>query len=215
MGLFYPYECLEKVVLFDYFVRTIVEFSLDRRFYPSHNLYLKLEESTNTPMKKTILIDEIMHAHQQLCDCIASLSAEDLMTPKTCGEWSVKDILAHITDWEQRILDWYRTGLRGETPQAPEPGYDWNEVDAVNQAGYLKHKDQPLNAVLEEFTQSWEEVLPGIEGMSEKALYDKDQFEWLEDYLLVDVVTNNTLDHYQEHLKSIQSWMESRRITGS
>lgn len=166
-------------------------------------------------MKKTILIDEIMHAHQQLCDCIASLSAEDLMTPKTCGEWSVKDILAHLTDWEQRILDWYRTGLRGETPQAPEPGYGWNEVDAINQAGYLKHKDQPLNAVLEEFTQSWEEVLPGIEDMSEKALYDKDQFEWLENYLLVDVVTNNTLDHYQEHLKSIQSWMESRRITGS
>jgi len=41
------------------------------------------------------------------------------MEAGVCGHWSVKDLIAHLTHWEQRTLHWMEAG----TPLThPEPG---------------------------------------------------------------------------------------------
>jgi hypothetical protein len=48
------------------------------------------------------------------------------------GDWSVKDIVARLVDWEQRFIGWYDAGLRGEVPEVPAPGIVWDELDILN-----------------------------------------------------------------------------------
>jgi hypothetical protein len=42
------------------------------------------------------------------------------------GQWSVKDTLAHLYEWKQMFFTWYESGLRGENPVLPAPGYKRN-----------------------------------------------------------------------------------------
>ncbi len=57
----------------------------------------------------------------------------------TRGGWSVKDILAHIVEWQQMNLDWYATGLRGEKPAMPAPGFTLREIPRLNEmSDYLR-----------------------------------------------------------------------------
>ena len=43
------------------------------------------------------------------------LTPEEMTDPGVVGEWSVKDVLAHLIEWEQMVLGWHATGLRGDT----------------------------------------------------------------------------------------------------
>lgn len=61
----------------------------------------------------------------KLTDALAQLTDAQMELPVACEEWSVKDILSHLVDWEQRGLCWYRAGLRGEVPKTPDERYNW------------------------------------------------------------------------------------------
>jgi hypothetical protein len=82
------------------------------------------------------------------------------------GEWSVKDVLAHLIEWEQMVLGWHKAGLRDEIFELPAPGFKWNQTLALNQQIYEKHRDRPLEEVLEQFTTSYQEILKVIQGLS-------------------------------------------------
>lgn len=44
----------------------------------------------------------------------------------TPGGWSVKDILAHVAGWQERLLKWHEAELRGERPAVPAPRLTWD-----------------------------------------------------------------------------------------
>ncbi|MGE5123701.1 MAG: DinB family protein, partial [Acidobacteriaceae bacterium] len=77
------------------------------------------------PRSKAELLKSTCLEREKLESKIAGLSPDELVFPGTMGEWSVKDILQHLVDWEQRWLSWYEAGKRGESVLTPEPGYNW------------------------------------------------------------------------------------------
>jgi len=56
-----------------------------------------------------------------------------MVEPGVVGEWSVKEVLAHLVEWEQMVVGWYRVGHGGEVPELPAPGYKWNQTPPLNQ----------------------------------------------------------------------------------
>ena len=42
-----------------------------------------------------------------------------------CGQWSVKDLLAHLDAWHELVLAWERAGRAGEPVAIPAPGLTW------------------------------------------------------------------------------------------
>ncbi len=94
------------------------------------------------------------------------------------GEWSVKDVLAHLYEWERMALGWYRAGLRGDDPEVPAPGYKWNQTPQLNRAIFEKHRDRPLDEVIAAFRASRQEILGVIESLSEEDLFSPGRFAW-------------------------------------
>ncbi len=65
--------------------------------------------------------------------------------------WTIRDLLAHLTEWEQMFLTWYRTGCEGASPVLPAPGFKWNETPRLNRAIWRKHRHKSVSRVRNDF----------------------------------------------------------------
>ena len=149
------------------------------------------------PVTKAEILTAIHTEHELLEKKFAPLTAEEMVIPGSMDDWSVKDILAHLVDWEQRFIGWYQAGLRGEVPQTPAPGMNWRDLPKLNQQGYEKHRDQPLEEVLVEFHASYRQTLHLVESLSEDEIFDPHRYAWTGKYGLYGFIEGNTFKHYQ------------------
>jgi hypothetical protein len=163
-------------------------------------------------MSKDKLLDLIRVERRRLEDFLAELSQEDMVQSGVIGEWSVKDVLAHLVDWEQRCLNWIGVSFRGEAPETPAPGMTWKDVDILNQQIFAKHRNRTLEAVLEEFHSSYQAILKTVEGISEEDLTNPHRFGWRAGNPLWKLIASNTNNHYCWAKTEIQKWSEAQGI---
>jgi len=64
--------------------------------------------------------------------------------------WSIKDSLAHITEWELAMIRCLNTSLRGEIPNQPPFGLPEEEVIQINAEYYQRNIRIPIGQVLDE-----------------------------------------------------------------
>jgi hypothetical protein len=57
---------------------------------------------------KQELLESIRTTHAQLEKKFSQLTPKQMIWPGSMDNWSVKDILAHLVDWEQRFIGWYK-----------------------------------------------------------------------------------------------------------
>lgn len=149
------------------------------------------------PTSKVNLIESISAERGLLERKIAGLTPEELVYPGTMGEWSVKDILQHLVDWEQRWIGWYEAGKRGETVVTPEPGYNWRQMNLLNEKYRLKSKDRPLSEVLAHFSASYMQIMDAIFKVLEEEMLEPGYYPWTGKYPLMVWIAANTCDHYK------------------
>ena len=113
------------------------------------------------------------------------------------GVWSVKDILQHLVDWEQRWISWYEAGKRGEPVVTPEEGYNWRQMGELNELYRLKHQDRPLAAVLADFHTSYKQIMDMIEKIPEAEMLTLGVYTWTGKLPLIAWIAGNTCDHYR------------------
>ncbi|MEM9953933.1 MAG: ClbS/DfsB family four-helix bundle protein [Chloroflexota bacterium] len=122
----------------------------------------------------------------------------------TVGDWSVKDVLAHLTAWQQMTLKWYRLGLEGKTPVTPSTKHTWREIPALNQEIYEIHHQQPLDDVKIAFEMSHREILNVMETISSDNFFMPKVYKWTKSTTLGSYFTSATSSHYNWALKEIR-----------
>jgi hypothetical protein len=158
------------------------------------------------PATKAELLECTRSEHRRLEAALAGISEPDMLRPGVVGEWSIKDILAHISDWEQRFLSWYQAGRRGEVPERPEPGLTWDDLDLLNQRIYDRHRHRSLPDVQAGFDASYRELITAVEAMGEDELFTVSHFAWTRDNPLLLYLRANADEHYAEHADQIEAW---------
>lgn len=154
---------------------------------------------------KQELLASIKESHQQLEKKFSALTPEQMIWPGSMENWSVKDILAHLADWEQRFMGWYRAGVRGELPQTLAPGFTWRDLPRLNQAGYEKHQSDSLDSVLTQFQQSYQEITELIQAMTEKEIFEIGYYQWTGKSPLLTWIAANTSSHYAWARRNIRT----------
>ena len=159
------------------------------------------------PKTKAELLQFVQDGRSEL-EGILSQVPQDRMEEKGVEtDWSVKDILAHITAWETKM-----TQVMGEL-QSNDAMPDWpvddEGVDALNALFYTTNKDKPLAQVLADFAASYPRALAATEAMSETDLFDPYRFAWRNGRPLWWMVAGNTFGHYWDHIPNIQAWLEN------
>jgi uncharacterized protein (TIGR03083 family) len=149
------------------------------------------------PSTEQQLLVESQKEYQALEKLLAPLTPEQMTQPGAVGDWSVKDVLAHLYEWQQMFFGWYEAGLRGETPALPGRGYKWNQLPALNHEIYLAYRDAPLDDVLARFHDSHRRTMALVEALSEEDLFAHGGFEWLGKHSLAVFINANTGSHYR------------------
>jgi len=148
------------------------------------------------PTTKDALIAEIRTERTALEEFLMALTPQQMIQPGAIAEWSVKDVLAHLAEWEQLLLVWYQAGLRGEVLPLPAPGYNWGKMDELNQKIYEKYRDASLEVVLDYFHKSYLQVLEAVQAMAEDELFTPGRYIWTKKNALAAYVIPCTSEHY-------------------
>ncbi len=121
------------------------------------------------------------------------------------GHWSGKDILAHVTTWERRLLGWLAAAARGASTQIPEPGATWDDMDRLNAVSYAANRDRTLEDITADSRRSFAQVLAQIEAFSDDDLSDPTRFPWLDRQpLWRRIAAGPGYGHYQAHLYDLR-----------
>lgn len=148
------------------------------------------------PMRKTDILEQISATHLLLEVHLSALSDAQLVQPGINGEWAVKDLLAHITWWEQHLLRRLRTG-RDDLYQG---GMSMQAVtDQANEEIFAANRLRSLADILEDFHVSYQQVLAAVEALPEE---DVAQAE------IYDAIAWDTFQHYPEHTAMLRRWIE-------
>ena len=167
------------------------------------------ENSMPRPLNKIQLLTAIQKEYTALEKLIVSLSPGQITCSAAPDAWSVKDIIAHLYEWQQMFFCWYESGLCGELPAVPAPGYKWNQIPALNQSIYEKYRELAPEKALALFRESHEKTMQFIEALPEADLISPGLYKWMNQNTLMTYLNANTAAHYAWALKDARKALKA------
>jgi Protein of unknown function (DUF1706) len=137
-----------------------------------------------------------------------------MTAPGVEGDWSVKDVIAHIAAYEEWTADQLRAVARGEQEPyisdaipAAARGLD---VDARNAVIFEATRTQSLAQALVQAQATFDGLVAAIEALPEDELTQPNRSGWTKAQPLLEPVAGNTYEHYHEHIPLLQAWLAQR-----
>lgn len=165
------------------------------------------------PTNKLDLLAAIEKERGALEAFLEPLTEAQMTMPGVVGDWSVKDMLAHLIAWEQMCLGWYYAGLRDETPELPAPGFKWNQTPQLNHQIYENYRDWPLEEILTQFQASHQQILGVIQELPNEKLFQAGQFTWTRKNTLGTYFVSATSSHYLWARKEMRKGFKAKKVT--
>jgi hypothetical protein len=164
------------------------------------------------------LLTTMQELRADLDAVIGQVDEERAVEPGAFGEWSFKDLIAHLTGWRVVTAARLEAGLSHTEPVFPWPpqleeGVDPDEgdVDEINRWFFEANRDKPLTVVVAESNAAFDRVERAIAIMPEEDLLTSGRFAWPNwppDIALGPGVVRGTYDHYHvDHEPDIRAWL--------
>jgi hypothetical protein len=129
----------------------------------------------------------------------ADLPDARLLEPGVVGEWSVKDVLAHVNTWEEEALVHLPVIAAGGTP----PRYvTHGGIDAFNARMSARKADLALSDVRRMLDETHRRVVDLVRRASEEQLAGGTRFRRR--------LRLDTYGHYRLHTQAIRDWRANR-----
>jgi uncharacterized protein (TIGR03083 family) len=154
-------------------------------------------------MNKAELLADIRAEWARWEALLGEVDEGQMTQPGAAGEWSVKDILAHVA--------WFEREMVGMLQARALVGSDlWQlPADQRNARIFEENRDRPLQDVLAEAQQVHQKLLEGLEALAEDDLVDPRRFPGMpEDWQPWKVIAGNSNEHYRDHSRDVRTWLE-------
>ena len=134
---------------------------------------------------------------------LAAVGQERMEQPGPMGDWTFKDLVAHLTGWRERTIRRLEAGP-GREPPPPWPSH-LTVDDEINAWIYERQRDRPLPEVLAEADASFERLAAAVAALPEEELTTPGRFAWMEGKPLV---AGDFFGHlHEEHEPAIRAWL--------
>jgi len=148
---------------------------------------------------KCILLAALRAAREALVALSSLVAPEERTSRHVCGVWTLKDVLGHLTDWEQVGVD----GLRSMARRRPLAVEYVADIEAWNQEHAEARREQPWNKVWADWQETREALVEILGGMLQPDLSRSYHFPWGPEgtaYQWVAVF----VDHDREHAEGLR-----------
>ncbi len=158
---------------------------------------------SNDPLTASELLDLVEETFDAWMHLIESVPGDKWEQSGVSGEWSLKDIIAHIT--------WHEDQMVEAIEAQALVGSDWWKLPMHerNARIYEEYKSAPLQDVLDDATATHQQLVHWIGTLTDEDLSEPGHFEAMPDnWLFGDILSQNTFQHYGDHATSIARWIE-------
>jgi hypothetical protein len=152
-------------------------------------------------MNKQRLLGQLEKAWAELEESYTGLSGPQMMKSGVTGHWSVKEILAHVTTWEEEALKILPLILRGGRP--PRYSAIYGGIDAFNSKMTDQKRRLSLSEVLKQLDETHRRLIDYVQGAPEEQIAGETRFRRR--------LRLDTYGHYRIHARAIRAW-RSRQV---
>lgn len=128
----------------------------------------------------------------------AGLSDSLLIEPGVTGAWSVRDILAHVTTWEEEALKYLPPILEGGKP--PRYSVSYGGINAFNARMTEQKSGLSLAEVLAQLDDTHHRLIGLIQSVPEDQFTGETRFRRR--------LRLDTYSHYPQHAEAIRKWRQ-------
>jgi hypothetical protein len=153
------------------------------------------------------LVEVMRTARSNWAALLAEVGEARLTEPGAEGHWSIKDVVAHLTYYENWVVDCLSAIQRGgPLPQLEDKGLS---MDERNAHVYERNQARPLADVLRDSSTSFQRSIELVQGLRDEDLYDLEFTRKVgADWTVHDLIEGDAYGHYQEHSASIRAWLD-------
>ena len=152
-------------------------------------------------MDRTQLLSRVDEAWEALKASYAGLSDAELMEPGVTGAWSVRDLIAHVTWWEEEALTHLPLIRAGGKP--PRYSVTHGGIDAFNARMTEEKRGLSLAEVLRQRDATHAQLVELIESTPEDQFARETRFRRR--------LRLDAYGHYPKHAEAICRWREQRQ----
>jgi hypothetical protein len=161
-------------------------------------------------MNKSEILHKLNKERENLLEAIHGIPDEAMHIPGALGEWSVKDILNHLSHWEAVLVSQLWIAAQGRKPEITS--YTDQRIEQLNQEWYQEGRQRPLVMVLSDLHGVRKQTIRRIEDFSEKDLSQPGRFPWLKELTLADRIASYSYEHEAEHAEQIRKWRQLEQL---
>ncbi len=149
-------------------------------------------------MNRVKLRDRLEREWKAFLECFAGLSDSALMEPNVVGHWSIRDVLAHITTWEEEVLKAFPLILEGKRLLR------YGGIDAFNAREQERKRALSLAQVKQELVTTHQRLMTFLASLPEDLQAAENRFRHR--------LRLDTYHHYREHTAQITAWRAKRGL---
>jgi hypothetical protein len=162
-------------------------------------------------MSKQALVDDLQAEKRRWEALLTQIGEAHMDEPGVAADWSMKDIVAHLTGWRKRTVARLQAAQQGEgEPPPPWPAHLQSD-DEINAWIYAANHQRSVQEVLADSQQTMQQLVNVITALPEADLLDPYRFPWTEgEALRADMLFAH---FHEEHEPDIRAWLAQRKAT--
>lgn len=149
-------------------------------------------------MKRQLVLEKIDTTWNEFVLAYTGLNESHLTQAGVTGDWSVKDLIAHVSWWEEESLKHLPLILRGERP--PRYSVLYGGIDAFNAQMTELKGNTSLSEVLREAAATHLKLIEYLSNIPEEQFTSETRFRRRLGY--------DTFKHYPIHTAAIRAWRD-------
>lgn len=161
-----------------------------------------MTQAQSSAMTPQALLERILTERANLAALWTNLTLEQMeRRPGPQPDWSVKDLIAHVTWYEEDGMALIDALLRGDEPI-------WiNDVDEVNADTFRRNEFRSLEEVLTDFDAVPHKLEAQLSRISVRELNDASLFPHGRGEALLAYYVENTYGHYDDHYGDLERYV--------
>lgn len=164
-------------------------------------------------MKKEEILDQMDNSREAMLVLLEPLPDEALLKSGVLGNWSIADILVHLTAWESEMV----TGLlrvdQGKKPERLLAAFA--DVEGFNNRCIADNSCRDLDLIFADWHNVRLQLEDWLESFGERQLNDPERYGWAQNKALGQYIIENSFEHEIEHLAAVEAfstrWQTTRR----
>jgi len=158
------------------------------------------------PTSKSELLQAMHNARNEWDTLIAQIPLRLLSESMASGTWSIKDVIAHITEYDR----WLALGLAMRLQKPPQIWLDDISLDEFNAVLHQQIADRNPDDILLDSNRVFHDLINEVEAHSEAYLFGTHRVEGVSfDVIPFQLLKSESYGHYHDHIPAIRAWLSS------